>query len=267
LKAHRYRETTIRSYMDGLYSFFRFLTGKPIEEIKAEDVTRFNHDYILRNGYSISTQNQVISALKIFFKLNKLGKLNIEIERPRGEKKLPSVLTEEEVSALFQAISNKKHKTMLVLIFTCGLRRSEVINLKIPDVNSRLQVLEIRDSKGAKDRIIPITDDIIKFLQDYYREFRPRRWLFEGGKAGHPYSASSLQQVFTRAKEKSRINRKATLHTLRHSYTTWHLERGTDTRIIQELLGHASIKTTAKYEHVSRRLLRNLPNPFDNLKL
>jgi integrase/recombinase XerD len=154
---------------------------------------------------------------------------------------------------------------MLSLIYACGLRRSELLNLKISDVDSKRRVLLIRNSKGYKDRQVPISDKTIGMLREYYKSYKPRIWLFEGQTVGKKYSERSLEQVLKHALEKANISKPVTLHWLRHSYATHLLEAGTDLRYIQELLGHKNSKTTEIYTHVSQKSLQKIKSPFDDL--
>ena len=154
---------------------------------------------------------------------------------------------------------------MLSLIYACGLRRSELLNLRPYDVDSKRKLLIIRQSKGKKDRIAPISDKLINLLRTYYKEYQPGTWLFEGQFKGNKYSEQSLQSVLKQALEKASIKKPATLHWLRHSFATHLLENGTDLRYIQELLGHNSSKTTEIYTYVSTKNLQNIKSPFDDL--
>lgn len=166
---------------------------------------------------------------------------------------------------ILQALVNVKHKTMLSLIYACGLRRSELLNLKPENIDSKRHLLIILNAKGKKDRVIPISDKVIEMLREYYKMFKPETWLFEGQNKGEQYSETSLQKVLKIALEKAKIHKPATLHWLRHSYATHLLESGTDLRYIQELLGHKSSKTTEIYTHVSEKSLRKIKSPFDEL--
>jgi integrase/recombinase XerD len=175
------------------------------------------------------------------------------------------VLSKEEVASILNASINQKHRTMLSLIYACGLRRSEVLNLKPKDVDSKRGMLTIRNAKGRKDRLVPISGKVIEMLRSYYKAYRPKVWLFEGQFEGTPYSEQSIQSVLKQAVRAAGIKRPVTLHWLRHSYATHLLESGTDLRYIQELLGHKSSKTTEIYTHVSMKSLQKIKSPFDDL--
>lgn len=263
----RYSESAIKSYYEGTKTFLNFVYPKPVTEVTNEDMVRFVNEYIIKRNLSYAFQNQVINAVKILYREIIPGYFDIEkFERPRPEHKLPNVLSKKEVSAILKAHYNLKHKAMLSLIYACGLRRSELIHLKPLDIDSNRGLLIIRQSKGKKDRVVPISEKTIMMLREYYKAYKPAYWLFEGQKKGEQYSEKSLQSVLKMALQKARINKPVTLHWLRHSYATHLLESGTDLRYIQELLGHKSSKTTEIYTHVSTKSLQNIKSPFDDLE-
>jgi integrase/recombinase XerD len=266
MKHRRYSENTIKTYSDGIRTFLKFHSIKALETISNKDLVDFNNQYILKKGYSSSYQNQVVNAVKLFFLKVENRELDIEqIERPRREFRLPNVLSKEEVKAILEAPVNLKHRAMLSLIYACGLRRSELLDLRQTDVDSKRGLLIIRQSKGNKDRLVPLSIKIIELLRDYYKAYRPNEWLFEGQQKGDQYSAVSLQQVLRQSLVKAKIKKPVTLHWLRHSYATHLLESGTDLRYIQELLGHKSSRTTEIYTHVSQKSIQQIKSPFDDL--
>lgn len=266
LRSKRYSESTIKTYREALNVFFCFYSKKPVQDITNDDVILFNNEYILKNELSASYQNQVVNAVKLFFQTVQNRKLHIEqVHRPKKPKTLPNVLSKEEVKAILEAHVNMKHKTMLSLIYACGLRRSELLNLKPTDIDSKRGILLIKQAKGKKDRIVPISFKIIEMLRGYYKVYKPQIWLFEGQKKGTKYTAESIQSVLKQALQKTDIKKSVSLHWLRHSYATHLLESGTDLRYIQKLLGHNSSKTTEIYTHVSTKSLQNVKSPFDNL--
>jgi integrase/recombinase XerD len=262
----RYGESTIKTYSETLSVLLRFILPKSPEEMQGQDMVDFVNQYIIPNKYSYAFQNQAVNSAKLFFREIIKGKLDVEsFKRPRSEHKLPNVLSKEEVKAILQAPVNLKHKCMLSLIYACGLRRSELLNLKPNDVDSKRHMLIILNSKGKKDRMVPISDKIIEMLREYYKTYRPEVFLFEGQYKGTQYSEQSLQNVLKQAVAKCKITKPVTLHWLRHSYATHLLESGTDLRFIQELLGHKSSKTTEIYTHVSEKSLQKIKSPFDEL--
>lgn len=262
----RYSASTINTYLDGAKSFLMFTYPKPIKNVTNDDVVRYVNEYIIKRNLSFSYQNQVVNAIKLFFREIVNCSLDVDkLERPRREYKLPNVLSKEEVKAILEALSNIKHRTMLSLIYACGLRRGELLHLSIKDVHSERNLLLIKQSKGKKDRIVPISDKTISMLREYYKIYKPLTWLFEGQKRGEPYGERSIQLVLNQALEKTKIKKPATLHWLRHSYATHLLESGTDLRYIQELLGHSSSRTTEIYTHVSTKNIQQIKSPFDDL--
>ena len=266
LKYRRYSPNTIKTYTDALGVFFHYHSNKVPEQLGIAEIIEFNTGYILRKHLSASYQNQVINAIKLFYRnrFNRNMDLN-NIQRPRREQRLPNVLSKQEIKSILEAPSNLKHRAMLSLIYACGLRRSELLNLSLSDVLSDRNVLFIRQSKGKKDRVIPISNKIIEMLRTYYKAYKPKVWLFEGQNAGERYSERSLQLVLKQALKKAGNSKPVSLHWLRHSYATHLLESGTDLRYIQELLGHNSSKTTEIYTHVTTKSLQQIRSPFDDL--
>jgi len=266
LKSQRYGPNTIKTYTEALGVFFQFHSNKAPEQLEIEDIIHFNTGYILRKNLSVSYQNQVINAIKLFYRnrFNRLMDLN-NIQRPRREKRLPNVLSKQEIKAILEAPTNLKHRAMLSLIYACGLRRSELLNLTLKDVLSDRKLLFIRQSKGKKDRVVPISNKIIEMLREYYKAYKPKTWLFEGQIPNTKYSEKSLENVLKQSLTKAKITKKVTLHWLRHSYATHLLESGTDLRYIQELLGHSSSRTTEIYTHVSTKSLQQIRSPFEDL--
>ncbi len=266
LRSKRYSESTIATYSEALKSFLIFYREKPIAEITNEDVIVYNNEYILKNNLSASYQNQIVNAIKLFFKIIHNSKIEIDkIHRPKRSKVLPNVLSKEEIKLILNAHSNIKHKIMLSLIYSCGLRCGELLSLKPVHIDSNRNIVLLKNAKGKKDRIVPLSPKILEMLREYYKVYKPTTYLFEGQTKGQSYDDRSLQQVLKQALQKTGITKPATLHWLRHSYATHLLESGTDLRYIQELLGHNSSKTTEIYTHVSTKSLQQIKSPFDNL--
>ena len=247
-------------------SFFVFFNIKAIADLTNEDVIKYNNEFIIKNKLSASYQNQITNAIKLYFRTIKYTKIEIDkIHRPKRAKVLPNVLSKEEVKAILEAHSNNKHKMMLSLIYSCGLRSGELLALKPIHIDSKRNIVLLKNAKGQKDRITPLSPKILEMLRTYFKEYRPIIYLFEGQKAGMPYDARSLQLVLKQALRKTKITKPVTLHWLRHSYATHLLESGTDLRYIQELLGHSSSKTTEIYTHVSTKSIQQIKSPFDDL--
>ncbi len=267
LRSKRYGESTIATYADALKTFLKFCNRKPVQEINNDDIIQFNNEFIFKHGLSASYQNQVVNAVKLFFRTVQNKTINIDlVHRPKRPKLLPNVLSKEEIKKILESPKNIKHKAMLSLVYSCGLRRSELLNLKIKEIDSKRKLLIIKQSKGKKDRIVPLSDKVILTLREYYKIFKPKIWLFEG-QFGGKYSEKSLDNVLKQSTQKAKITKPVSLHWLRHSYATHLLENGTDLRYIQEILGHNSSKTTEIYTHVSTKSLQNIKSPFDDLGL
>ncbi|MGZ3899724.1 MAG: site-specific tyrosine recombinase/integron integrase [Bacteroidia bacterium] len=266
LKSGRYSQSTINTYIDAIIIFLRFFNHKTIDEINNNDLVAFNNDYILKNNCSASYQNQVINAVKLFFRINESRKLSPElIYRPKRPKLLPNVLSKEEVKLLLNAPANIKHKAMLSLIYACGLRCGELLKLKPQHVDVNRGLLVIVQAKGRKDRVVPLSRRANELIREYLKNFKPTTFLFEGQVRGEMYDSRSLQSVLKQSLEKTGIKKPVTLHWLRHSYATHLLENGTDLRYIQEILGHSSSRTTEIYTHVSTKNIQQITSPFDYL--
>ena len=266
MRSKRYSKSTITTYSEALKSFLIFYREKPISEITNDDVIIYNNDYILKNNLSASYQNQIVNAIKLYFMTVRATKIEVDkIHRPKRAKLLPNVLSKEEIKLILNAHSNIKHKMMLSLIYSCGLRCGELLALQPVHIDSMRNIVLLKNSKGKKDRIVPLSPKILEMLRDYYKVYKPKTYLFEGQVAGVPYDSRSLQQVLKQALYKAQLTKPATLHWLRHSYATHLLEIGTDLRYIQELLGHNSSKTTEIYTHVSTKSIQQIKSPFDDL--
>jgi integrase/recombinase XerD len=266
MEHRRYSKQTRDAYVNALEQFLRHQAIQRPEEITKDHLIDFNRNYILAKGLSASYQNIVVNALKLFLLVVENSELSpVSIERPRREHRLPNVLSKEEVKRIITAPLNIKHRLMLQLIYGCGLRAGELRNIKPTDILSERQLLFIRQSKGKKDRVVPMPAAMIEQLREYYRAERPKVFLFEGDVPGQPYAQRSLQLVFRNAVRKAGISKPATLHWLRHSYATHLLERGTDIRYIQELLGHNNTKTTMIYTHVGHKSLEQIRSPLEDL--
>jgi len=266
MRSRRYSEATVKSYCEGLWQFLNFFPEKRPAEISNDDVIFFNNEFIRKKRHSSSYQNQVVNAIKLYFRTVEDRVIEIEkIHRPKTEKTLPNVLSKPEVKRILSAHANIKHRAMLSLIYSCGLRRSELLGLRATDIDPVRMVIMIRQAKGRKDRMVPLSPKILELLREYYSYFRPKNWLFEGRFPGERYDERTLAMVLKTAAEKAGISKPVTLHWLRHSYATHLLESGTDLRYIQEILGHNSSRTTEIYTHVSTRSIQMVKSPFDDL--
>lgn len=267
LKLVRYSENTIRTYTGAFLDFINYYSHKELHEITNDDIKSYLLYLVEKRKISTSFQNQVINAIKFYYEKVCGGKKlpYITIDRPIKEKYLPNVLSEEEVKRIIQSIQNLKHKAIILTIYSAGLRISEAINLKIADIDSDRMAITIKGAKGKKDRNSLLSEKLLLILREYFKQYKPKMWLFEG-QYGEQYSFSSINQIFRRACIDSKIIKKATVHTLRHSFATHLLERGTDLRYIQELLGHSSSKTTEIYTHITHKGMEQIKSPLDNLE-
>ncbi len=265
LTQKRYSPNTIKTYVSYMRSFMEEFEGRNLGTITTQEINAYILRLIRSRGISSSQQNQRISAIKFYYeKVLGRKKAYYHLNRPKKEKGLPKILTVEEVELILKHCRNIKHKCILMTLYSGGLRRSELINLKITDIDSRRMLIRISDSKGNKDRHTLLSEKLLKLLRDYYKFYKPAYWLFEG-QGGGPYSATSIANILRKALKKARINKHATPHTLRHSFATHLLEQGINLRYIQEILGHSSTKTTEIYTHVSSKQLTKIQNPLDNL--
>ena len=266
MDANRYPESTVNTYASMMERFLKFSFPKEADDCTSDDLIKIINEYILPGGYSQSFQNQMISAVKKFYSHICLIAIDPgKVTRPVPRYRLPNVLSKDEVKKLLNSLTNEKHRLMLSIIYACGLRRSELLQLKLEDVERGRKLLHIREAKGFKDRLVPVSDKTIEMIDCYLSRYKPEKYLFEGQWSGEMYSATSLERVFIHACEMAGIKKKITLHSLRHSYATHLLESGTDLRFIQELLGHKSSKTTQIYTHVTTKSIQNIRSPFDDL--
>jgi integrase/recombinase XerD len=260
-----YSQNTIRLYKDEMMTLIKLLGDKPVQSLKKEHIKSYLLWQLQTKKYSETKVHTTMNALKFYFE-QVLGneKIFIEIPRPKKPFQLPSVHSEQQVKKIIDAKENMKHKTMLMTGYSAGLRISEIINLKIKDIDSSRMVITIRQAKGKKDRQVPLSLKLLEQLRIYYKTYKPKIYLFEGADGGQ-YAIRSLQNVFQSAKKGSGNNKPGGMHSLRHSYATHLMEGGTDIRIIQELLGHNSIKTTQRYTHVSKQQIGKVQSPLDKL--
>ncbi len=265
MRLKRYSVNTQKTYTSVLSKFLRYWHCTTPEQISERHVREYMIYTVDKLNCSAAYQRQSINAIKLFFYAVVNKPLSeMAITAPRRKKVLPVVLSEAEVSLLLSQVTNLKHKAILYCIYSAGLRRNEVLELKVADIDSQRNCLMIRAAKGNKDRVTLLSIKCLLLLRQYYRQYRPTRFLFEGASGGK-YSATSLRKIFYRALQSSGIKKKASLHTLRHSFATHLLERGTDLRYIQALLGHSSSKTTEIYTHMTTKGFGNIKSPLDEI--
>jgi site-specific recombinase XerD len=262
-----YSPNTIRTYKSMLQEFleyYRELDPAKITEVQIRDYLLY---LIEKRDVSISYQNQSINAIKFYYE-QVLGRpvRTYYIQRPKKPKVLPNVLSEEEIQLILNKMDNLKHKCIISLAYSAGLRLGEVINLKLADIDSKRNYIIVRQGKGKKDRYSLLSTRVLELLRIYFKAYQPKEFLFEG-QFGGPYSATSIHNILKAAVEKAGIKKRVTVHTLRHSFATHLLERGTDIRYIQELLGHQSSRTTEIYTHMTQKGLGKIKSPLDNLEI
>ncbi len=261
-----YSRNTLKNYRNELIQFFSYFEGRNYKTIRKEEIESFVAMLISKHKISNTKQNQLINAIKFYYeKVLDQPREFYNIQRPKKAKELPNVLSMQEVSKLINTPDNIKHKAMLYLIYSAGLRSGELLKLRIRDIQTDQGYIFIKGAKGKKDRRTVLSEKLLILLREYFKQYRPAYWLFEGQDGGQ-YSARSLQAVFRKAAEKSNINPWATLHTLRHSFATHCLQNGMNLRQVQVLLGHSSPKTTEIYTHVLEISNKVLKSPLDMMK-
>lgn len=266
LKVSHYSPNTIRSYRQTFLKFLAGITPRHPNDLNKDDILQFMLRLQEEQYISASYQNQMVNAIKFWYeKVEQMPSQRYDLPRPRKANPLPKVISMEEVSRMIRLTTNLKHRCLLMLAYGAGLRSAELLALKPTHIDSSRMIIRVERGKGNKDREIPLPVQLLPILRDYYLEFKPKTWLFEGQRSGTPYSSKSLQQVVHQAARKAGILKKITPHMLRHSYATHLLESGADIRYIQDLLGHKSITTTEIYTHVARS--HKPPSPLDSLHL
>jgi len=267
LKMIRYSESTIRSYTSNFEEFINYFHQKKIKEISEPDILEFLRYLVVERGVSSSYQNISINAIKFYYE-KVLGESRkfYYVERPLKERTLPVVLNKEEVSRMIKLTDNVKHKAILMLIYSAGLRLSEALNLRIEDIDSKRMLIHIKAAKGKKDRTSLLSTKTLVFLREYYKLYTPKEYLFTG-QYGGKYTSSSVQNIVKDAAKRANIIKKVTPHTLRHSFATHLLEQGVNLRYIQSLLGHESSRTTDIYTHINSRSFDGISSPIDDLDI
>jgi site-specific recombinase XerD len=262
LELKKYSNNTVKSYIKCFEDFINHYYDKVIDNLNEKDIRDYLQ-FLVQSNRSKSYINQAINSIKFYFEIV-LGMPNrfYNIERPRKDKKLPLVLSKQHILQIIKNTNNIKHRCIVSMLYSAGLRRSELLNLKISDIDSSRMLIRVVDAKGNKDRYTLLSETILKDLRIYYKEFKPKTYLFEGQKGGQ-YSPNSVGKIVSNAAIKSGINKPVTPHTLRHSFATHLLENGTDLRYIQLLLGHSSTKTTEIYTHVAKSSFNSIKNPLD----
>jgi site-specific recombinase XerD len=265
LELKAYSQSTITTYRNEFAQLLYALKDKPVQDLDTARLRSYFLYCLKTLDLSENTLHSRINAVKFFFEqVLHREKFFFEIPRPKKPSILPKVINAQDIKKLFSVTTNLKHNTMLKLCYGMGLRVSEIVNLKITDIDSKNGQVLIEQAKGKKDRYVNLPESILLQLREYYKAYKPKKYLFEG-QYGEQYSKRSAQQVFKDALKKAAINKDVGIHGLRHSFATHLLEAGTDVKFIQELLGHNDIKTTLIYTHVSQKDIKNIKSPLDSL--
>lgn len=265
LRLKAYSHQTQKLYLSHLLRFRSFV-DKEFNQVENSDIKRYLLFLTESNNKSKSFIDQAVSVIKLLYKeILPMANIVIDIPRPKKDNSLPNVLSQSEVMKILQSTSNEKHRTILFLIYSAGLRVGEVVRLKAEDIDSSRMLIRVEKGKGSKDRYTLLSQIALEQLRKYYKKYKPEKWLFEGGVQGDHITERTVQKVFESCCEKSRISKDATVHTLRHSFATHLLESGVDLRYIQELLGHASTKTTEIYTHVTQKNISEILSPLDRI--
>ncbi|WP_244533990.1 site-specific tyrosine recombinase/integron integrase [Maribacter aquivivus] len=262
LELKKYANSTVKTYVTFFEMFINHYSDRKLETLDEGDIRAYLQVLIQRNA-SNSYLNQVINSIKFYYEVV-LGMPNrfYEIERPRKEYKLPTVISKEEIISIIEHTNNLKHRCIVQLLYGSGLRRSELLNLKLNDIDSKRMLIRVEGAKGNKDRLTLLSKNALEDLRMYFKEWKPKEFLFEGRKGGR-YSPESVVQIVKQAANKAGVKQNVSPHTLRHSFATHLLESNVDLRQIQVLLGHGSSKTTEIYTHVATNTFKTIKNPLD----
>lgn len=269
LKASNYSKHTIHHYFHSFSLFVYYVQklNKNIDKVTPKEVNDIVIKLSTSNKYSTSATQIMINAVLYYYRtVLKNDEYKSEVRRPQKEQTLPKVLSKEDVEKILKHCSNLKHKTILIMLYSAGLRAGEIIDLKVKDIDSKRKLIYVRKAKGFKDRTVMLSDKLIEFLRTYYKKYKPKNYLFEG-QYGDQYSQSSMRKILKEAAKRAGLRETPTLHWLRHSFATHLLEAGTDLRYIQQLLGHSSSKTTEIYTYVSSSHISKIKSPIDDLSI
>ena len=265
LKGKRYSESTVRTYFTFIADFIDYIQPKHLVDLTNRDVELFIEEIFIIRGYSISSQRQFISALKLFVTFYPECQIEaLLLERPRSSKILPTVLSQTEVITLLQVTKNLKHRAIIALLYSAGLRIGELITLELKHIDIARRQILVKCGKGRKDRYVILANSFLPLLQNYVSTYKPKRFFIEG-KKGIRFSDTSIRKFLHRSTKLANIKKKVTPHTLRHSYATHLLENGIGLRHIQELLGHSRPETTMIYTHVAKKDLLEIKSPLDTI--
>jgi integrase/recombinase XerD len=266
LELKAYSKSTIRTYKNEISLYLQTIKNSRADALSTEDVRRYIHYCISTLQLSENTIHSRLNALKFMYE-QVLGheKFFVEIPRPKKPIQLPKVISEEKILSGLLSIKNLKHKAILMTAYSAGLRVSEVVSLKITNIDSDRMQIFIKCAKGKKDRMVPLAKATLQILREYVIAYKPKDWLFEGQSTKEAYSTRSAQAIFNEIYKKMGLPKTISFHSLRHSFATHLLENGTDIKYIQEMLGHSDIMTTLRYTHVSKKSIENIESPLDKI--
>ncbi|WP_299665888.1 tyrosine-type recombinase/integrase [uncultured Polaribacter sp.] len=265
LKGKRYSKSTVNTYVFFIADFINYHRDKDLTLLNNRSVEAFIETIFIKRKYAVSTQRQFISALKLFTIYYPDTHIeNLELTRPKRSRKLPSILSPEEVVAILQTTKNLKHRAIIALLYSSGLRVGEITNLQLSNIDIVRKQVKIVSGKGRKDRFVVLANSFLPLLQNYLRSYKPHFYFIEGP-GRNKYSESSIRKFLQKNVALTTIKKKVTPHTLRHSYATHLLENGVSLRHIQELLGHAKPETTMIYTHVAKKDLLAIQSPLDSI--
>lgn len=265
LRLKNFSAGTIKVYVQAVAKFARHF-GRSPDALTQEDVRRYLI-HLIERGVSRSNCVVTRNALRHLY-TDTLGRPDClaTLPRPKRERRLPVVLSREEVQRLFAVVTNLKQKALFMVAYDAGLRISEILNLRAEDIDSQRMVIRIRQGKGKKDRYARLTPGLLRLLREYWREHRPETWLFPGASKQKRYDVATPGQLLKKACRKAGISKRVSMHTLRHTFATHLLEAGTNLRVIQQMLGHEKIQTTCLYTHISLEEVRQAPSMMQMLK-
>ncbi len=265
LRLKAYSPHTIRTYCNELMQYLNFFSSLDVDQFTSEEIRTYLLHCLQQFKLSENTLHSRINAVRFYYEqVLRQDKIFLDIPRPKRPSILPQVISMQDLQKKFEVTANVKHNTILKLCYGMGLRVSEIVALKAKDVDSRNMQVFIQRGKGKKDRYANLPETLLGQLREYWKQYRPKTYLFEGQDGGM-YTVRSAQQVFTAALKKAKINKKVGIHGLRHSYATHLLELGTDITLIQQLLGHQDLKTTMRYTHVSKKIIKRIKSPLDRM--
>ncbi len=259
-----YAVNSIKVYLQCFTKYLQYFEGRDYRNISDAEIKNYLLHLVNNDKISGNYQNQIINSIKFYYEkvLNRPRK-TYSINRPRKQTKLPEVLSQAEIKSMFDVCTNLKHKAILLLMYSAGLRESEVINLCVSNIDSKEMVINIKQAKGAKDRIAPLSPKMLEVLREYYKQYKPENYMFKG-QFKEQYSATSIRNIVNQLAEKAKITRNVHPHLIRHCFATHCFEAGTELALLQRVLGHKNIKTTMIYAHISKRKISQMSTPDQN---